>query len=210
MAESPSTSNNSSVRNAGAQVTKGSSWPMRVLRALGSFTFDILAGSFRLLHWPLSCLVAVQIMGYVIGNLTGHFWTTRSIANSIQSTICIIPGVSILPFCTIPYVLDDPDSPVHSRRSPTRTTPLWADFSKLADIQVNAFEHILDMGTSSLSLDVKKAEMATSDLTTLVKVSDLKCRDFLAAHLSHFVRKAKSSGRGLQKLNAKVNGAVEL
>jgi hypothetical protein len=88
--------------------------------------------------------------------------------------------------------------------------PLWADFSKLADIQVNAFEHILDIGMSSLSLDVKKAEMATSDLTTLVKVSDLKCRDFLAAHLSHFVQRARTSGRGLQKLNAKVNGAVEL
>jgi hypothetical protein len=152
-------------------------------------------------------------MGYVFGSLTGCFWMTCNIADSIQFTICAIPGISIIPLCTIPsssYDQDDLDSPVYSQHSRKHTTPLRADFSKLVDIQVNTFEHILDIRTSSLSLDVKKAEMATSDLTTLVKVSNLKCRDFLAAHLLHFVQKARISRRGLQKLNMKVNGAVEL
>jgi hypothetical protein len=58
-------------------------------------------------------------------------------------------------------------------------------------------------------LEIKKAEMATTDLVTLVRVSDLKSRDMLADLLARFVDDAKKTGRGLQKLSSKVGGAVD-
>lgn len=65
------------------------------------------------------------------------------------------------------------------------------------------------MGGSGLSLEIKKAEMATIDLGTLVRVSDLKSRDLIAESLGEFVEDAKNTGRGLQKLSSKVGGAVD-
>ncbi|KAH7868344.1 uncharacterized protein C8R40DRAFT_1027372, partial [Lentinula edodes] len=81
--------------------------------------------------------------------------------------------------------------------------PLWADFPRLMNIQSSTFEQLLDnsVGGSGLSLDVKKAEMAMSDLVVLVKFTDA---------LSSFAHDARRTGRGLQTLGSKVGGAVDL
>lgn len=60
-----------------------------------------------------------------------------------------------------------------------------------------------------LALEIKKAEMATSDLATLVRVSDLKSREFLADSLSEFVKDARKVGRGLTRFSSKVGGTVD-
>jgi len=66
------------------------------------------------------------------------------------------------------------------------------------------------VGGSGLSLEIKKAEMATSDLIALVRVSNnLRSRDMLAESLAQFVNDAKKTGRGLQKLSSKIGGAVD-
>ena len=74
-----------------------------------------------------------------------------------------------------------------------------------------SFEPLLDgaIGGPALGLEIKKAEMATKDLITLVKYSQLKSRDLLAESLFNFVQDAKKTGKGLQKLTSKVNGAVD-
>jgi hypothetical protein len=89
--------------------------------------------------------------------------------------------------------------------------PRWADYPKLVDVQSSTFEQLLDesVGGSGLALEIKKAEMATVDLNTLVRVSNLKSRDLIAETLSEFVEDAKKTGRGLQKLSSKVGGAVD-
>lgn len=89
--------------------------------------------------------------------------------------------------------------------------PKWADYPKLMEVQGSTFEQLLDstVGSSELSLEVKKAEMATSDLVTLVKVSNMKTKDLLSHTLEEFVSDAKKTGRGLQKLSSKIAGAVD-
>ena len=56
---------------------------------------------------------------------------------------------------------------------------------------------------------LKKAEMATRDLITLVKHSKLKSRELLGQSLYAFVLDAKKAGKGLAKLTARINGAVD-
>jgi len=116
--------------------------------------------------------------------------------------LCDLPGISSSAFCT-PYPMGSPDS--------KNRTPKWADYPALVQVQSATFEQLLDesVGGSTLALEIKKAEMATSDLITLVRVSGLKTRDTLADTLSVFVDDAKKAGRGLQRLNAKVGSAVD-
>jgi hypothetical protein len=82
----------------------------------------------------------------------------------------------------------------------------------MVHVQSVTFEQLLDesAGGSGLSLEIKKAEMATSDLVTLVRVSShFKSRDLLAEALTQFINDAKRTGRGLQKLSSKITGAVD-
>ena len=60
-----------------------------------------------------------------------------------------------------------------------------------------------------LALEIKKAEMATSDLATRVRVSNLKSRQMLADSLSDFVKDARKASRGLTRFSSKVGGAVD-
>lgn len=87
------------------------------------------------------------------------------------------------------------------------------DFPKIFDIQKKAFDHLTDqsasLGGSGLSLDLKRVEMASKDLVTLIKVSDMKSRDDIARTMNMFVRNAQVTGRGLSKFNAKIGGAMD-
>jgi len=113
--------------------------------------------------------------------------------------LCVVPGISNLALCRS-------SSTRHDQRPPQ-----WADYPKLVDVQSATFEQLLDesVGGSGLALEIKKAEMATVDLSTLVRVSNLKSRDLIAKSLTDFVEDAKKTGRGLQKLSSKVGGAVD-
>jgi hypothetical protein len=87
----------------------------------------------------------------------------------------------------------------------------WADYPKLVDMQMKTFDQLLDENTQNegLALEVKKAEIASNDLVTLVRVSDLKSRDQIAERLERFVDDARGTGRSLHALGAKVRGAVD-
>ena len=65
------------------------------------------------------------------------------------------------------------------------------------------------IGGTTLSLDIKKTEMATKDLVTVVKSSDLRSKNLLADALVAFIGDARDTGRGLQTLNARINSAVD-
>jgi len=79
------------------------------------------------------------------------------------------------------------------------------------DLQTKTFDQLLEesVGNKDLAMEVKKAEMASGDLITLVKVSDLKSKDQIAERLGKFVDDARGTGRSLHSLGAKIHGAVD-
>lgn len=85
------------------------------------------------------------------------------------------------------------------------------EWETLWKIQGASFEALLDesVGGSALALEVKQAEMATRDLASRIRVSDLRTKVTLARILDDFVSDAKKTGRGLQSLSSRVYGAVD-
>ncbi|KAL4074885.1 hypothetical protein V8B97DRAFT_2005114 [Scleroderma yunnanense] len=89
--------------------------------------------------------------------------------------------------------------------------PHGPDFPGLVKAQGSMFDKLVgeSVGGSILSIEVLKAEMATRDLSTLVRHSNLNSRDSIADQLFTISVDAKKTARGLTKLNAKVAGAVD-
>ncbi|KAF8917290.1 hypothetical protein CPB85DRAFT_1286831 [Mucidula mucida] len=153
------------------------------------YIYDIVIIAGRLLQIPLSLFLVMYILAHLL------VWMGSALLPVVQ-TVCIIPGSSILmpSLCTSVMV-----------------TPQVADFPALVDVQSKTFEKMLEesIGGSTLSLEIKKSEIATKDLITLVKVSELKTRDLVAQTLSDFVNDAKATSEGLQKLSSHVKYTVD-
>ncbi|KAJ3764911.1 hypothetical protein FB446DRAFT_655999 [Lentinula raphanica] len=123
-----------------------------------------------------------------------------STIDSVLRPFCLIPGIANISLCSELLSFDH------------KNHPLWADFPRLMNAQSSTFEQLLDnsVGGSTISLDIKKAEMAMSDLVVLVKYSELSSKDVLGDALSTFAHDARRTGRGLQTLGSKIGGAVDL
>ncbi|KAI1796945.1 hypothetical protein LXA43DRAFT_911221 [Ganoderma leucocontextum] len=160
------------------------------VRYIGS----VFTHAFQLLKKPLGFLLFLYLLGCLLGWLFFKF-------RSAFEPICWIPGISSTALCR----------PPQSPENVTLKPPQRVDYTRLVEIQSSSYEQLLDgsIGGPALSLDIKKAEMATRDLITLVKYSGLKSRELLAQSLADFVLDAKKAGRGLQKLTARINGAVD-
>jgi hypothetical protein len=156
------------------------------------YCLDVFHRAVLLLRGPLSVILFLYLLSLLIVRVSNTLKTAFA-------PLCMVPGISRSAWCR-PSERHGPDAQAR-----------WADYPKLVDVQSTTFEQLLDQSVSGsgLSLEIKKAEMATSDLITLVRVSDLKSRDMLAESLVEFVGDAKVTGRGLQKLNSKVAGAVD-
>lgn len=159
----------------------------------GRYALDVVATALFLLRKPLSVLLGL----FLLSLITVQVWTT---VRGAFAPLCLIPGISRATIC-------QRDSIAKS----SQQVPRWADYSTLVDVQSRTFGQLLEesLGGSTLSLEIKKAEMATTDLVTLVRVSKLKSKDMLAESLVEFVDDAKKTGRGLQKLTSKIGGAVD-
>ena len=149
------------------------------------YPLEVFIHAMSFLRYPFSALLAFWILSFIV---------TRFMTN-IHASLCQVPGLFNLLPC--------------EARKPSM--PLWADYPKLMDVQSASFEQLLEesVGGSELSLEVKKAEIATSDLITLVKFSDQKSRDMMARMLEEFILDAKQAGRSLQRLSSKIGGAVD-
>lgn len=90
------------------------------------------------------------------------------------------------------------------------TRASYADFPTLMNIE-SSFEKIVDSaaGGSALARVMKQSEMAVSDLSTVVRYSDLKCKETLAERLDVFARDAKGNVRALQGFGSKVGGVLD-
>lgn len=155
------------------------------VRYLGAVVTDAL----RLLRRPLGWLLFLWLFSVLLVRISDTF-------RKAFAPVCRVPFISSSSFC---------------RPEDVAQVPQWADYPRLVEIQSSNFEQLLGdtVGGSALTLEIKKAEMATRDLVTLVKYSDLKSKDHLADSLLLFVDDAKATGRSLQKLSSKINGAVD-
>lgn len=156
------------------------------------YALDVFKRALRLLRYPLSFLFFLYLLGFIINKM-------EQTLRSIFSPICIVPGISRTRLC-------------HTPVPPFGGRPVkWADYPHLVDVESKTFEQLMDgvVGGSALSLEVKQVEMATADLVTLVRISDLKAKDALATSLVEFIETAKKTGRGLQRMSSKVGGTVD-
>lgn len=155
----------------------------------GRYTLDIFKSSIRLMRIPLRLLLFTLLLSLCM----------RHTAHYLQR--------AVTPFCFLPFVNRMTMCVMLLHPSTDKVDP-W---QKLLESQTKAFDELLDSsaGSSGLSLEVKKAEMATADLVTLVQYSDLTSKDLLVSSLKGFIYDAKKTGRGLQKLSAKLGGAVD-
>ncbi|KAI0044174.1 hypothetical protein FA95DRAFT_1562541 [Auriscalpium vulgare] len=161
------------------------------------YTLDVVGTAVRLLKKPFGILLFLWLLAFILAR----------ISHLIRSTfwpLCIIPGFS--------RICDIPDTR-HTAPAGQGDVgpPRWADYPRLMQAESQTFEMLLEEVTDGpgLALEIKKAEMATSDLAALVRVSDLKSRDLLANTLGDFVSDARKAGRGLQKFSSRVGGAVD-
>jgi len=157
---------------------------------------EVLGTFVRVMKLPLSMALVVFVCAYTVSVMSG------AVASAL-APICSTPVISLLCVTSKPR---EPSRPPKSDR-----TPRWADFPSLLNVESKTFESLLDemVEGPGLALEIRKAEMATSDLATLVRVSDLKSREFLANSLSEFVKDARKVGRGLTRFSSKVGGTVD-
>ncbi|CAK5282734.1 unnamed protein product [Mycena citricolor] len=158
----------------------------------GLYIFRVFKGAILLLRIPLT-VFPVHLDACLPFGAMSH---------TIQAAfrpLCSIPGLSSSMLC------------VPAQSLSNKGTPQWADFPSLISLQTSTIEQLLDESTSgsSLALQMKKAEIATTDLVILVGVSKLTSREALTDALRTFVDDARLTGRSLNKLNAKVSGAVD-
>jgi len=166
--------------------------------AIGGYTVEVVAGAFRSNRRIFSFLLAITIVWLLLSMMTSQLIY-------FARPVCSLPIVSpMIPFCHWEVFKAPPHTsggrPVH-----------WADYPKLVDLQTKTFDQLLDesAGSKGLASEVKKAEMASNDLVTLVKASDLKSKDQIVERLSRFVDDARGTGRSLHSLGSKINGAVD-
>ena len=81
----------------------------------------------------------------------------------------------------------------------------------MVELQTKTFEQILEdtVGSTNTAIDIKKAELATRDLITLVKISQLSAKDILVAALTDFIDDSRETADALHSLNAKADSSLD-
>jgi hypothetical protein len=157
-----------------------------------SYIAEVFGTVVRIMKFPISITLVVMVCAYALSVMSGA-------VTSALAPICSAPVLSLL-------------CPTSKSRGPNSDrAPQWADFPSLLNVEGKTFESLLDETVEGpgLALEIKKAEMATSDLATLVRVSKLNSREILADTLSEFVKDARKVGRGLTRFSSKVGGTVD-
>ena len=163
------------------------------------YFWDISSRAFHHSRFMLGILLALWAIAVITIQISPTLW-------GAVSPICYIPLISSSNPCVAWR------STLPGKKAPAgKKAPRWADYPKMIDLQSKTFQQLMDesIGGSALSLEVKKAEMAITDLVSFVHLSKLKAKDTLATSLVQFVLDAKKTGRGLQKLSSKIGGAVD-
>ncbi|KAJ6264556.1 hypothetical protein Dda_0703 [Drechslerella dactyloides] len=162
----------------------------------------------RRLPSPNSTMATAGLLA-AIGFMGFKFLAPES-AEAKLKALCNLPGMhgitENLPFCTM-------GGSGTGRRGPFnygKGDQAPPDYKRLMELQFS-FEKILEdsVGGSRLAYDMKTSEMAVRDLTTLVRVSGLACRDQLSIHLEQFGDTARVASRSLSRFSSRVMGTID-
>ncbi|CAG8682256.1 968_t:CDS:2 [Acaulospora morrowiae] len=152
-----------------------------------NFFKDIIVGALLILKPIFSLALALLIGYFALKFVSNSFYDDASLI------VCSMPLLGVLPLCQTPI----------------------PDFTKLVNRQVDTYEQIMDQQlsyngpSSSLALDIKKAELATADLRTLIKYSTLVSAPEIVNRLTEFVEKARNVGRNLQVLQSRTKSSLD-
>ncbi|KAH6909167.1 hypothetical protein BKA70DRAFT_1277683 [Coprinopsis sp. MPI-PUGE-AT-0042] len=165
------------------------------------YSLDVVRPAIKLMKYPLIVIVFLLLLATVLISVAGVF-------KSAFAPFCYIPGVNTMGACQwINYI---PQAGGHG--TSTGKELQRADYPALVDLEAKTFDQLVDdsMGVAgSLSLNLKKTEVACKDLISLVRISDLASKDVLAETLVEFTNDAKVTSEGLNRLSAKFNGALD-
>lgn len=173
-----------------------------VLSVLKFVVWDVGRMCIILLKWPFAIAIVLFLLSLLVTQISQTIRTTLS-------PLCIVPGFGFI--CAPPPSIFTSPPILSKDGKPVQGPPQWADYPRLMNVQSKTFETLLEEAVDGpgLALEIKKAEMATTDLATLVRVSELKSKDRLVASLGDFVEDARKAGRGLTRFSSKVGGAVD-
>lgn len=161
-----------------------------------AYAHEITSQFEQFLRWakkPLCFALLVAVMGFLINSM---------LTGIVVPLICGNPAFSK----SFPCMLGSANFNGGSGANNT----FYADFPTLMNIE-SSFEKIVDgaAGGTALARVMKQSEMAVSDLSTVVKYSELKCRDTLSGKLDNFANDAKGSVRALSGWGSKVGGVLD-
>lgn len=166
-----------------------------------SFALEILSKVLWMVKVPLTWFFALYLIAIILS--FGYRYAARTVFSALEP-LCVLPGIYRLdlPFCI--YLAPGQSWATNSPPKPE------IRFPELIEVQTH-FSGVLEesVGGSALALDLKNSEVAVRDLNTLVRVSDLLCKDELSARLEDFVSSAKATSRGLTRFGSKVGGVVD-
>lgn len=171
------------------------------LNATIVYALDVLRPALKLMKYPLILIVFLFLLATVLNGVADALKTAFS-------PFCFIPGVGNMAACRW---INQPQDNYDTHGGMTKEVQR-ADYPALIDLEAKTFDQLVDdsMGVAgSLSLNLKKTEVATKDLISLVKISDLASKDLLADTLVEFTNDAKVTSEGLNRLAAKFNGALD-
>jgi hypothetical protein len=129
---------------------------------------------------PIVILLAIFGYGYQVCH------------NFVSDVICPLPLIgSKLPMCQN-YVSHVPD------------------FTHLVKLQESLYDGILFRSSNSISaLELKRVELATRDLQTMVKFSNLASHDLLEKKLGEYVSRSRRFGKDIRSLQAQTKGVID-
>ncbi|KAJ3554156.1 hypothetical protein NM688_g3253 [Phlebia brevispora] len=163
------------------------------------YIVDVLRAAILLLRFPLALALAFWLLA-----LLSASWMNA--VHTFVSPICEVPVVGTM--CA--FFVSGRSGP-QAKSSPLPSPPKIADYPHLIDLQSRTLDKLLAEASagSMLSADIRKAEMATTDLITLVKVSDLENREIIVETLQQIAQNSKKAGKALSALDSRVNRAVD-
>ncbi|KAK6520126.1 hypothetical protein TWF506_000412 [Arthrobotrys conoides] len=179
-----------------------SSTPAPKVKRRKANKFGLSAGSFGVL--------SSSIIAACVGYLTMKSFSNDSRTSDILANLCKLEAIQSfgdsLPFCSSSGTHSgQPRGPRYHKGD--QSPP---DYKRLMELQFS-FEKILEdsVGGSRLAYDMKNSEMAVRDLTILVRVSGLACREQLSIHLEEFGDNARIASRSLSKFSSRVMGTID-
>jgi len=166
------------------------------LKPILCYIAEVLNTVLRMMKYPISITLALMACACALAIMS-------DVVRSALAPMCSIPVISLLCPAGAPVGPSHPSNPQH--------TPVWADFPSLMKVEKKTFESLIDdtVEGAGLALEIEMAEMATSDLVTLVRVSNMDSREIFADALSAFEKDARKVSRGLTRFSSKVGGAVD-